>query len=550
MSDKKENNQNKPEEQSQFPTVSLPDSSAVIGGEIGPYKLLSVLGEGGFGIVYLAEQKHPVKRKVALKIIKPGMDSKQVIARFEAERQALALLEHPNIAKVFRAGSTEAGRPYFAMEYIKGMPITEYCDHNKMSIKERLKLFIQVCEAIQHAHQKGIIHRDIKPSNIIVSVQDGKAVPKVIDFGVAKAVSMPLTEKTMFTQQGQLIGTPEYMSPEQADMKEKDIDTRTDVYSLGVVLYELLAGALPFDPETLREGGYAEIQRIIREQEPPRPSTKLSSLGDEGSKVALCRHIELSALVKSLRKELEWIPLMAMRKERDRRYKTASAFAEDIHNYMEGNPLIAGPDSAAYVFHKMITKHRYKSIVVGLLILIVLSFSFVSLDLYIASKESMRKSQATIENASLMGEKVRTVSRHITMTNFMYLWNAGWLSNGAEIIASHLPAECKERKAAEFLLNPKPLAEKEAEFREQITDEYGWFADFIVAEHCLKDRDRQKALKVYRASYKAMRLPSQPNQVNFDRWVYSRVESRLYELGDRPVGAYLPIINGSGVEEK
>ena len=209
------------------------------------YQIIRALGEGGMGVVYLADQQEPIRRRVALKVIKPGMDSKQVIARFETERQAMALLEHPNIAHVFRAGSTKTGHPYFAMEYIKGMPITEYCDHNKLSIKERLILFIKVCEAVQHAHQKGIIHRDIKPSNIIVSVQDGKAVPKVIDFGVAKAVNLPLTDKTMFTQQGQLIGTPEYMSPEQADMKVKDIDTRTDIYSLGVVLYELLAGTLP-----------------------------------------------------------------------------------------------------------------------------------------------------------------------------------------------------------------------------------------------------------------------------------------------------------------
>jgi serine/threonine protein kinase len=280
MKDKGNSHQDKQAEQSNLPTISFPDSSVTIGGQIGPYKILRFLGEGGFAYVYLAEQKHPIRRQVALKIIKPGMDSKQVIARFEAERQALALLEHPNIAHVFSAGSTETGRPYFAMEYINGMPITEYCDKEKISIEDRLKLFIQICEAVQYAHQRGIIHRDIKPSNIIVNVHQGKIIPKMIDFGIAKATSMVLTEKTLFTQQGQLIGTPEYMSPEQADLNIKDIDTRTDIYSLGVVLYELLAGTLPFESYTLREAGYAEIQRIIREVEPPRPSTKLSSLGD------------------------------------------------------------------------------------------------------------------------------------------------------------------------------------------------------------------------------------------------------------------------------
>ena len=414
MSDKEKdnnNNQDQPESQSNFPTVSMPDSSAVIGGEIGPYKLLSVLGEGGFGIVYLAEQKRPVKRTVALKIIKPGMDTKQVIARFEAERQALALLEHPNIAHVFTAGATESGRPYFAMEYIKGSPITEYCDHNQLNIKDRLELFIQVCEAIQHAHQKGIIHRDIKPSNIIVSVQDSKAVPKVIDFGVAKAVNLPLTEKTMFTQQGQLIGTPEYMSPEQADLKEKDIDTRTDIYSLGVVLYELLAGALPFDPKTLREGGYAEIQRIIREQEPPRPSTKLSSLGENGIKIAESRHIELSVLVKNLHKELEWIPLMAIRKERDQRYKTASDLAEDVQNYLDGNPLVAGPESAVYRTKKFIKKRKGLVAAVGSIVsilfisLVVISnLYFNSEELRVVAEDSERAAQEAMKKAEVNNE--------------------------------------------------------------------------------------------------------------------------------------------------
>ena len=246
---------------------------------IGRYRILETLGVGGFGVVYHAEQTQPVKRRVALKVIKPGMDSRAVIARFEAERQALAMMDHPHVARVFDAGTTDEGRPFFVMEHVHGVPITEHCDVHRLDLKKRLELFILVCEAIQHAHQKGLIHRDIKPSNVLIEFQDGHAIPKVIDFGVAKAISQPLTEKTLFTEQGQLIGTPEYMSPEQAAMTAQDIDTRSDIYSLGILLYELLTGTVPFDRKTLRSAGFSEIQRIIRDVEPPRPSTRLSTLG-------------------------------------------------------------------------------------------------------------------------------------------------------------------------------------------------------------------------------------------------------------------------------
>jgi serine/threonine protein kinase/WD40 repeat protein len=352
-----------------FPPISRTNSPEAIGTQISEYKILSVLGEGGFGIVYLAEQKKPFRRQVALKVIKPGMDSKQIIARFESERQALALLDHPNIAHIFDGGITESGRLYFVMEYVKGISITEYCDQNKLTIEERLELFLQVCEAIQYAHHKAIIHRDIKPSNILVSAQGERTTPIIIDFGVAKALSQPLTEHTLFTEQGQLIGTPEYMSPEQAGMATYDIDTRSDIYSLGVVLYELLTGALPFDPKTLRQAAFGEIQRIIREEEPPRPSTRISSLGEIATEIAQKRHIDVKKLIRRLHSELEWIPLMAMRKEPDRRYATAHALADDIHNYLDGEPLLAGPESRTYRLKKTIK--QYKALVTGVAVVLV-----------------------------------------------------------------------------------------------------------------------------------------------------------------------------------
>ncbi|MFC1762175.1 protein kinase [Planctomycetota bacterium] len=331
--------------------------SELLGHTIGPYKLLSILGEGGFGVVYLAEQKRPIRRRVALKVIKPGMDSKQVIARFEAERQALALLDHPHIAHVFDAGTTEQGRPYFVMEYIEGMPITQHCDYYRLTIKQRLQLFTDVCEAVQFAHQKGIIHRDIKPSNILVTQHEDKSTPMIIDFGVAKAVNQPLTEQTLYTEQGHFIGTPEYMSPEQAEMSTGKIDIRSDIYSLGVVLYELLTGSLPFDTNTLREGGIVNIRRIICEEDPKTPSTRLSGLGDNACKIAESRRTGVRALARSLRKELEWIPMKAMRKEAERRYRTAVELADDVNNYLNGRPLIAGPETVVYRAKKFAESH-------------------------------------------------------------------------------------------------------------------------------------------------------------------------------------------------
>jgi tetratricopeptide (TPR) repeat protein/tRNA A-37 threonylcarbamoyl transferase component Bud32 len=364
------------------------------GGQIGRYKLLSVLGEGGMGIVYLAEQEQPIKRRVALKVIKPGMDSKRIIARFEAERQALAILDHPNIAHVHDAGTTEAGRPYFVMEYVKGLPITEHCDRHKLSIEDRLNLFRQVCLAVHHAHQKGIIHRDIKPSNILVSTQDDNAVPKIIDFGVAKALSMPLTERTLATEDSQLLGTPEYMSPEQADMASEDIDTRSDIYSLGVLLYVLLTGVLPFDSDTLRTGGIDHIRQVIRETNPKTPSTRLTKLGEEAKKLAESRRSEVAALAKRLHTELEWIPLKAMRKERSERYRSASELADDIENYLKGVPLIAGPESTVYLIRKFVKRKR--SLVIGIAALVVVLIAGVVVSTILAIGQARARIEAQL----------------------------------------------------------------------------------------------------------------------------------------------------------
>jgi eukaryotic-like serine/threonine-protein kinase len=380
-----------PEEAGPIPKTPIAEGP---GSDIGRYHLLQKIGEGGFGVVYMAEQREPVKRRVALKIIKLGMDTKQVVGRFEAERQALAMMDHPNIAKVFDAGATETGRPYFVMELVRGVPITQFCDENHLTNRDRLDLFIQVCGALQHAHQKGIIHRDIKPSNVLITMHDDRPVPKVIDFGIAKATQQELTDITIFTRFHEFIGTPAYMSPEQTQMSGLDIDTRSDIYSLGVLLYELLTGQTPFEARQLLEGGCDEMRRRIREEDPPKPSTRLKTLNEENrTQIAKRRQADPHRLDRLLRGDLDRIVMKALEKNRTRRYETAGALAQDVHRYLHNEPVTAAAPSVLYQFGKFARRHRTALTSVALFAFLLLAATVVSAYFGIQSIRAERRAR-------------------------------------------------------------------------------------------------------------------------------------------------------------
>ncbi|MBL9120466.1 MAG: protein kinase [Phycisphaerae bacterium] len=424
-----------------------PRPSGEIGEEIGPYRLIERIGEGGFGVVFLAEQERPVRRRVALKIIRLGMDTREVVARFEAERQALALMDHPNIAKVFDAGTTATGRPYFVMELVPGQPITEFCDTHGLSVRERAKLVQTVCEALHHAHQKGVIHRDIKPGNVLVRMEEGRPIPKVIDFGIAKATNARLTEQTFYTAYRQMIGTPEYMSPEQAGESSDDVDTRTDVYAIGVVLYELLVGVTPFDGQRLRAAAYGEMQRIIREEDPPRPSTRLARLKSSGESASQRPRNSVAPLPATIRGELDWIVMKAIEKTRNRRYESAAAFGADLGRFLSGDAVLAAPPSAIYLATKFVRRHRTLATTVVLVALtLVAGLIATSLALSRALRaEGEERHQRGIAVAAQALEAKLRVDADRERDEAIARSNEANLSAAAAAIALHEPAAARQR---------------------------------------------------------------------------------------------------------
>ncbi len=487
---------------------------AALGTRVGPYKLLQKIGEGGCGIVYMAEQEQPVRRRVALKIIKLGMDTKSVIARFEAERQALALMDHPNIARVLDAGATETGRPYFVMELVRGIKITEYCDQNQLDTRRRLDLFIQICQAIQHAHQKGIIHRDIKPSNIMVTQHDGVPVPKVIDFGIAKATETRLTEKTLFTAYEQIIGTPAYMSPEQAELSGLDIDTRTDIYSLGVLLYELLTGRPPFDPKMLVQNGLVELRRTLRELEPQRPSTMVTTLqGTELTATAEHRHAEPFKLISLLRGDLDWIVMKALEKDRRRRYETANGLAMDIQRYLASEPVVARPPSRIYRFQKLVRRNKIifsagAAVAAALIIGLGVSTRLYFLERVALQRAEAAEKQALTERAKeaqlrLLAEAREKITRANTLVNDEDYDGADQLINRMTLSQPTVEGAAVFRALGEYhaLRNQWPEASDRFKVLLQIDQLDGWDAvtlDYLRCGPALVEQGDQEGYEEFR----------------------------------------------------
>jgi serine/threonine protein kinase len=451
-------------------TMSIPPLSELTGTRIGHYKLLEQIGEGGFGVVWMAEQEEPVRRRVALKIIKLGMDTKEVVARFEAERQALAMMDHPHIASVFDGGATDTGRPYFVMELVKGIPITDYCDANQLSTRQRLELFMQVCHAVQHAHQKGVIHRDLKPSNILVTVKDDRPVPKVIDFGIAKATQARLTEKTVFTRFHQWIGTPAYMSPEQAGLGNLDVDTRSDIYSLGVLLYELLTGRPPFDTQKLLAAGYDAVMRTIREEEPPKPSTRLSTLAEEElNAVAARRGSDPARLNRLLRGDLDWIVMKALEKDRTRRYETPAALSQDVRRHLDHQPVTAARPSTLYLTRKFVRRHQVALGTGAALLLVLLA------GIYMARSEAA-VARRHAEEARQQKEILAAVKQFLEQDLLMQGWSAEGPDREVTLVTvlDRAAAQVGERFAANPLI--------EAEIRQTLFNAYFALGEYTNAQ--------------------------------------------------------------------